>query len=85
MFANNQVALTRLRTGESGIIVQIAAGYGLINRLSALGIRPGKRITKVSSIMMRGPVTIEIDRTRVALGYSMANRVLINPDNMTER
>ncbi len=49
----------------------------MVNRLSALGIRPGKRITKVGSMLMRGPVTIQVDRAQVAVGFGMASRIIV--------
>lgn len=81
MFTGKQVPLTRLQKGESATILQISAGHGLVNRLYALGIMPGKRVTKISSILMGGPVTIQIDRSRVALGHHMASRILVQPDD----
>ena len=75
-----QITLVRMQTGQSGIVVQIQGGYGLVNRLSALGIRPGKRITKIGSMLMRGPVTIQVDRAQVAIGFGMARRVIIRLD-----
>ncbi|TET27026.1 MAG: ferrous iron transport protein A, partial [Dehalococcoidia bacterium] len=60
--------------------VQVQGGYGMVNRLSALGIRPGKRITKVSSMLMRGPVTIQVDRAQVAIGFGMAKRIIVELD-----
>ena len=80
MLNKKQTPLARLQSGQRGTIVQIEAGHGLVNRLAALGIRPGKRITKVSSMLMRGPVTIEVDRTQVAIGFGMANRVIVELD-----
>ena len=77
MLDKKQVTLTRMRTGQSGIVVQIQGGHGLINRLNALGIRPGRRITKVSSMFMRGPVTVQVDRAQVAIGFGMASRILV--------
>jgi len=69
-----------MQPGHSGIVVQIQGGHGLVNRLSALGIMPGKRITKISSMLMRGPVTIEVDRVRVAIGHGMANKIIVKLD-----
>lgn len=66
--------------GQRGVVVQIRGGYGMARRLSALGIRPGKRITKVSSMIMRGPVTIQIDTSQVAIGYGMANKIIVDLD-----
>ena len=71
------ITLARMHSGQSGLVVQIEAGYGLTNRLSALGIRPGKRVTKVSSMLMRGPVTVQVDGTQVAIGFGMARRVIV--------
>ena len=80
MLNGKQVTLARMQTRRSGIVLQIHGGHGLINRLSALGIRPGKRITKVSSMLMRGPVTIEIDRAQVAIGFGMASKIMVELD-----
>lgn len=66
-----------MRTGQSGIVLQIQGGHGLINRLSALGIRPGQRITKVGSTFMRGPVTIKVGNAQVAIGFGMANKIIV--------
>jgi len=74
------VTLRQMQSGQSGKVVQIQGGFGLINRLSALGIRPGKRITKVSSMLMRGPVTIQLGNTQVALGFGMANKIIVELD-----
>ena len=52
----------------------------MVNRLSALGIRPGKRITKVSSMFMRGPVTIQIDNAQVGIGFGMASKIIVELD-----
>ena len=75
-----QIILAGMQTGQSGIVVQIQGGHGLVNRLNALGIRPGKRITKLSSMLMRGPVTIEVDRAQVAIGFGMARRIIVELD-----
>ena len=75
-----QIILAGMQTGQSGIVVQIQGGHGLVNRLNSLGIRPGKRITKLSSMIMRGPVTIEVDRAQVAIGFGMARRIIVELD-----
>jgi len=72
-----RITVRQMRAGQSGEVVQVLGGPGLVNRLNSLGIRPGKRITKVSSVFMRGPVTIQIDRAHVAIGYGMSNRILV--------
>jgi len=77
MSNGKQVTLARMQAGQSGIVVQIQGGHGLVNRLSALGIRPGKKIAKISSMFMRGPVTILVDRAQVAIGFGMAKKIIV--------
>lgn len=79
-----QVTLREMQSGQSGRIDQIQGGHGLVNRLGALGIRPGKRVTKVSSMLMRGPVTIQVGHTRVAIGFGMANKIIVNLEEPTK-
>lgn len=69
--------LNDLKTGEGGKITQISGGHGMVDRLASLDIRPGKKITKLNSAFLRGPVTIEVDRTRLAIGFGMAKRILV--------
>jgi ferrous iron transport protein A len=74
------VTLRQMQSGQSGKVVEIQGGHGLVNRLNALGMRPGKKITKVSSMLMRGPVTIQSGNTRIAVGFGMANKMIIELD-----
>ena len=76
----NLITLTRMQTGQSGRVVKIQGGFGVIDRLNALGIIPGKRITKISSMLARGPVAIQVDRAQLAIGYGMANKIIVQPD-----
>ena len=79
MSSGKLVSLRQIRAGQRGKVVEIHGGYGMINRLGALGIRPGCTITKVSSMLMRGPVTIRVGHTQLAIGYGMASKILIEP------
>jgi len=69
-----------MQTGQSGRVVKIQGGFGVIDRLNALGIIPGKRITKISSMLARGPVAVEVDRAQLAIGYGMAKKIIVQPD-----
>lgn len=69
--------LTQLEEGETGLVVGIHGGYGLLHRLESLGIRVGKKVTKVSSQLMRGPVTVKIDNSEVAMGFGMARKIIV--------
>ena len=78
MSSDNQTTVARMRAGQAGVVVQVLGGHGLTRRLQVLGIRPGKRITKVSSMFARGPVTIQVDNTQVALGFGMADKIVVD-------
>ena len=86
-----QITVCQMRPGQSGTIVQILEGYGhqrgrghgchgLAGRLQALGVRPGKRITKLSGMFMRGPVTLQVGQAQLAIGYGMAGKILVEVD-----
>ena len=71
------LTLRQMEARQSGVVIQILGGHGLISRLDALGIRPGKRIIKISSMLMRGPVAIRVDNAQVAVGYGMASKIMV--------
>ena len=72
-----QISLTSMKSGEHGIVVGFLSGQGLISRLNALGIRLCKKITKVSSMLMRGPVIVDVDGMKIAIGYGMAQKIIV--------
>jgi len=74
-----KTTLIQMERGQSGTVLQLQGGRGLVNRLNALGILPGKKITKVSAMLMRGPVTIEVDRAQIAIGFGMARKIIVKP------
>ncbi len=76
----NPMPLSHMRPGQSGLVVEIKGGFGLISRLNALGILPGKRIMKISSMIARGPITIEVDRVQIAIGFGMARKIIVELD-----
>jgi len=78
----NRITMTQMHPGQRGVVKEIQGGSGLIDRLNALGIIPGKTITKISAMLARGPVTIEVDRVQVAIGFGMANKIMIEPDRI---
>ena len=71
------IDLTQLKSGQKGRIVDVQGGIGLISRLERMGIRQGKRITKVSAQFLRGPQTLRIDNLQVAVGFGMARKIFI--------
>ena len=70
-------SLADMKPGQSGVLVEIRGGHGMIRRLDALGLRLCKQVKKVSSMLMRGPVVMEVDGFQVAIGYGMASRIIV--------
>lgn len=73
--------LTQLVEGEAGVVVGIQGGHGLACHLESLGIRVGRKVTKISSQLMRGPVTVRVDNSQVAIGFGMAKKILVETEN----
>jgi len=80
--ANIQVEVAQLMPlpmvspGEVVQVADIRGGWGLTRRLANMGLLPGTNIRVISS-QMPGPVVIEVKGTRLALGYGMAQKILV--------
>jgi ferrous iron transport protein A len=73
------ISIDQLRAGGKGVIRSVASGRGAVQKMEAIGLRPGKVVTKVSSQLMRGPVMVMIDGRIVAIGRGLASRVYVEP------
>ena len=51
--------LTQLKAGEKAVFKGVAGGWGIKNKLEAMGITPEAVITKISAQLMHGPVIIK--------------------------
>ncbi len=85
MYQNEQLTLAEMKTGQTGTMVGVLGGHGLVQRLDALGIRPGKKVTKISSTLFHGPVTFKVDSTQVAVGFGMARKIIVEVDKYPSR
>jgi ferrous iron transport protein A len=72
-----RIPLTDMKTGETGRVVDILAGGGALNRLRALGIRHGVKVTKVSAAFARGPVVLQVYGTQTALGFGISYKIIV--------
>lgn len=71
------IGIDRLKPGQSGVVRSVEGGRGIVAKLEAMGLRPGKVVTKVSSQFMAGPVTVAVDGRQVAMGRGIAARVMV--------
>ncbi len=68
------VVLSQLRAGEAATIVVIEGGRGLRQKLFLRGLFEGKVVRMVSN---HGPVVVEVDRSVVAIGRGMAQKIIV--------
>ena len=69
--------LTQLKAGEKAVFKGVAGGWGIKNKLEAMGITPEAVITKISAQLMHGPVIIKAGETELAIGFGMAKRIIV--------
>ncbi len=74
------ISLVDLEINQTGTVVKVGGGAGLMHRLEILGIREGKKITKLSSMIMRGPIVVKVNGCQVAVGRGMAKRIMVEVD-----
>ena len=84
-YQEGQLTLAEMKTGQTGTVVEVLGGHGLIRRLDALGIRPGRKVTKLSSTLFRGPVMVRVNSTQVAVGFGMARKIMVEADKYLPR
>lgn len=72
-----EVALTKLKAKQKGVLKRVSGGNAVLHRLESLGLRIGKTVTVMSSHLWRGPVTILVDKTKIAIGHGMASKIFV--------
>ena len=70
--------LCTLANGQTAKITVLPQGMSG-RRLEALGLRPGKVVTKVSGMPFFGPVTIVLDGRQIAIGHGICCKVSVEP------
>ena len=70
------VTLDSMKKGSRGRVVEVAGGRGVMTKLSAQGIVPGKVIEKVGHLR-GGPVLLRVGRCEVAIGLGLARKVYV--------
>lgn len=66
--------LSQLGIGEMARIVAILGGRGLRQKLYLRGLFEGKVVRMISNY---GPVTVEVDRSTIAIGRGMAQKIRV--------
>jgi ferrous iron transport protein A len=65
-------------------VIAIEGGHGVRSHLNTLGIHIGDWLTVVERAPFRGPVLVQINGSRVALGRGIAAKVQVEIDGTVE-
>jgi Fe2+ transport system protein FeoA len=71
------VKLVSCRRGDRVRIVKVDAGRGAILNLITLGLDVGHQIDLLQRSPLRGPLLVSHDGTEVAIGYQLAEKILV--------
>lgn len=72
------VSLVSMKPGDHGVVREVKGGGELARRMASLGIRVDKALTKVNAMLMEGPVIVSVDGRQIAIGYKMAQKVMVD-------
>ena len=73
---NGTIPLGAMRTGEHGVVIEMAGGRGMLSRMASLGFTPGAEITIVQNYG-RGPLIALVRDARIALGRGEASKIQV--------
>lgn len=76
-----KISLLQIKKDQKAKVLEIFGGSALQNRLMSMGIYPGREIIKLSHFVLRGPITIKVGRSVVALGHGMAAKIVMHVDD----
>jgi len=71
------VSLVEMKVNGIGIIKKLGEGVQFQAKMNSLNVRIGKKLKKISNSILKGPVVVEVDNTRVAIGWGMAQKVFL--------
>ncbi len=66
-----------MKEHEKGCVIEISGGGALAEKLKAIGIHPGRQVTKRTPKGYNGPITVEVMGSKVALGRGMAKNITV--------
>lgn len=81
---NSLITLSQMTDGQQATVSSVEGGGSLAEKLTSMGIRPGKRITRFCSMYLRGPITIRVDNVQLSLGRGIADKILVIPGGLID-
>jgi len=75
-----KISLVAIKTNSKGKIIEVLGSENLQNKLANMGVYQGREVTKLSHIGLRGPVVIKTGRSILALGHSVALKIMLESE-----
>ncbi len=75
----HSIALSSTKVGKRSRVVELRGGEAFVTKMMSLGIYPGRELTKLSAFALRGPVTVKVGRSVLALGHGVAAKIIVEP------
>lgn len=75
--SEKRLALADVAAGETVLVCAIEGGHGIHDRLQAIGIRAGVKVTKVTDSFAHGPIVVQHGQTQTALGRGICQKILV--------
>lgn len=72
-----KISLVQIKANEKVKILEILGGSNLESKLLSMGVYKGKPVAKLSHIGLKGPVVIKAGRSILALGHSVAEKIIV--------
>jgi len=69
--------LAEAKKGEALKVVELRGGQQFRQKLSSIGVRPGKILTVADIMPLCGPVVVTVDGRDIAIGRKMAERIFV--------
>jgi ferrous iron transport protein A len=69
------IELTKAPCGVLLEIISLSSGSGWQKRFESMGIRKGRCLRKIACQPFGGPVTIDVDGSKISLGRGIASKI----------
>ena len=72
-----KLSLIQMKENRKAKVLEISGGRILQHRMMSMGIYPGREITKLSHFALKGPVTVRVGKSVLALGHGVAAKIIL--------
>jgi ferrous iron transport protein A len=72
-----KTTLVSIASNRKAKVTEVSGGAALQHKLMSMGIYKGREVVKLSHIGLRGPVVIKSGRSILALGHSIAAKIMV--------